>query len=172
MIRARSLRCATGLGNGAAHTVDGLEGAPGMGDQLAVGRVIHRFDAGQPLQVVGKVCLQVPDERQLGLPGPDEKPARRTANGVDDAIQEIEFDRRMAGPDCAGLVMDLAEGIVRLEHLAFDIHRVEVEDVGFLAVHPDDCVIVRHWCSRSRGGLCGRNTRSTLMWVKASRGGF
>ena len=56
----------------------------------------------------------------------------------------IEFMLTVLAAHRAGLVVDLAIGVVRLNALLLDIVGGEAEDVGFLEVHPDDGVAVRH----------------------------
>ena len=76
--------------------------------------------------------------------------------------------RRVAAADAVGLMVNMACGIVGVQHEAIDLRHVEMKNAGFVVVDPDDRVIVaRHESvlsgmgthdprGRGRGDLCAR----------------
>ena len=83
-------------------------------------------------------------ELVLGGPRSDQQPLVGAAQGVDDVVEVVAIELQMARADHARLMVDLAERIVGFDALVLDVLGVEAEDMGFLGVHPDDGVAVRH----------------------------
>src|SRR5262249_10477632 len=95
------------------QAVDGLEGLARMLQQLAVGRMVHRFDSRQmrakPADVAVErlVRLEMVEQRLFGLARAGQDPFPRSAQRVDDAIIEVEIGGRPAGSNHPPLVLPL-----------------------------------------------------------------
>lgn len=112
-----------------------------VGDELSIGRVVHRFGAHDPFrELLVVMAFEVGLEMSLGVARPDQKnPVRGMSEQIDDRC-EVAVVVLVS-------VFALAVGVVvrRIRRRRRDLELLALDsiDLGVLRIHPDD--IDLHW---------------------------
>jgi hypothetical protein len=93
---------------------------PGVGNQLAIGGVINRLNAGNLGAQPRYVSADMLHELRLGICRSRNQYSSRIGNGLCHSLKEIVILRRMAAANRIGLVVNMAGGLVGMQHEAID----------------------------------------------------
>jgi hypothetical protein len=115
--------------------------APRELQEFAVGGVIHRFDAHDARRDCRIVCLQVLEQLELGSGRTDNQDFVGILDRVGDRLVVRVILRQVARSDSALFVMQVLVLRLRMDDACFGIIGVELDDVRFAVVDPDDKVI-------------------------------
>ena len=122
-------------------------------------------------------CL---NSSSLAVDGPDDQYFAGIPDGVGDGLVVSVIFRRPARTDRAVLVVQVLVLRLRMDDAGFGVVGIELDDVRFAMVDPDDAVVVAHcaafrlelplYCRAPTWPTCSRAaTASSLRWVKARR---
>jgi hypothetical protein len=89
---------------------------PGVGNQLAIGGVINRLNAGNLGAQPRYVSADMLHELRLSICRSRNQYSSRIGNGLCDSLKEIVILRRMAATNRIGLVVNMAGGLVGMQH--------------------------------------------------------
>src|SRR4030065_985350 len=126
------------------HPVLGLEILAGIGNELAVAGVIHGFDTNHPFHDIVVVRMDMLDQFELGLPGPDNQDFRGAAQGIHDLVIVVLVFGLTTAADRAPLALQVAGRVGRLDHRFLNVIRADVHDACFVVVEPDDRMVMGH----------------------------
>ena len=127
------------------HPVIGLEVPARELQELTVGWVIHRFNAHDARRDCGRMRLQMFEELELGGGWADDQDFAGILDRVGDFLIVLMIRRRLARSDNTVFVMQMGFVLgLRMDDTCFCIVWVEVDDMRFLVIDPDDTVIVAH----------------------------
>ena len=91
-----------------------------------------------------RVCAKVSEERELRIRWADDQDLTRVLDRIGDGIEIRRVLRRLSRADGAFLVMEVRVLRLRMQHAFVGRIRIEVDDVRFAVIDPDDAVIVAH----------------------------
>jgi len=94
---------------------------PGVGNQLAIGGVIDRLNAGNLGAQRRHVSADMLHQLRLGICRSRNQYGSRIGNGLCHALKKIVILRRMAAADRIGLMVDMAGGLVGVQHEVIDL---------------------------------------------------
>jgi hypothetical protein len=129
------------------HAVVRAEEGSAMSQELAVGRVIQRFDTGDPGGKVRFRMLDVIHELRLRVSGARYQYRARRAQGDRHPAQELGIDRRMTAVARVRFVVDVLMRMLAADGLQLALVGVEVKDFRLAMIDPDEGVIVIAHCS-------------------------
>lgn len=112
-----------------------------MRDELAVRRMVRRFDADYLRFERAVVFVEVSEEVELRLRWPDEKDVAVTLEGARDLAKVPMLVVGVipdAQVDLIGVTMDVASG--RIDERRLDLLGLDLEDPCLFLVDPYDCV--------------------------------
>jgi hypothetical protein len=124
------------------HYILGFEIMPGMGDELAVARMIDGLDADDYLHQLRIVRTDVLDQFGLGIGRSGDKHRAGIRDGLRDSMKESVIFGGIAAADRVCLVVDVSRRIVRVQHQPFDVRWAEMEHARFMVINPNNRVKV------------------------------
>jgi hypothetical protein len=136
--------CSTQSGLG-AHPVIGHEVAASELQELAIGGVIHRFDAYHAPGYRRRVRLKVFEELELGGGRPNDQDFASILDCVRDGLIVRMILRYFARAYDAVFVVQVLMLGFRMDDTRFRVVWVELDNMCFAVVYPYDTVIVAHW---------------------------
>jgi hypothetical protein len=144
-VRAKNRSLNLGL-----QMVLGIKVKSGDGDQRPLARMIDRLDSGNAMGNVGMVARHIRDQLRFGAGRTSDQHRLCIGDHLRDLLEELVIRGRIATADRVGLVLDVARRIVRLGDYAIDLFPVEMEDLCFSMINPDNRVIMAvHGCART-----------------------
>ncbi len=105
--------------------------------------MVDGFDARHAHGKIGLVRRQMFRQLVLGAGRPDDQDRARPGESLGDVIEEILVDRRMAAADRVGLGVQMHHPVVGMDHGTVDLVGIEVKDLRFVMIDPDDGVKMR-----------------------------
>ena len=112
--------------------------------EFTVGGVIHRFDAHDARRKRWGVGMQVPEQLELGAGRTDDQDFTGILDRVSDSLVVHMILRGLARTDSAVLVVQVFVLGLRMDYACFGVVRVELDDMRFAVIDPDDTVKVAH----------------------------
>lgn len=126
------------------HSVLCHEILAGMGNQLGVARVIHGFHANNLLYKVVIVRVDMLDQFELGVSGPNNQYLRSALHRFHDLMIVVLVFGLTAAADRTPLALQVARRVGGLNHRFLNVIGADVDDMGFVVIKPDDGMVMRH----------------------------
>src|SRR5215467_7810659 len=74
----------------------------------------------------------------LSIGGSRDEHCTSISNRLSDCLEEVVIFRAAPAPDGVCLMVDVAGGMIRVQHELFDISRAEMEHPCFMVIDPND----------------------------------
>src|SRR5262249_49679269 len=120
------------------HPIFRLEGAPGMGDELPVARMIDGFHTDDDLHQCGIMLADVFDQFGLGIGRSRNENRAGVCDRLRDSLKEGVILRGMPAPDGVCLMVDVLGRMIGVQHESLHISRAEMEHACFMVIDPND----------------------------------
>src|SRR4029077_13798563 len=120
------------------HPILSLEVTSGVGNELAVARMIDGFHADDDLHQPGIMLADVLDQLGLGIGWPGNENRAGVCDRLRDSLKEGVVLRGVPAPDGVCLMVDVLGRTIRMQDEPFHIGRTEMEHAGFMVIDPDD----------------------------------
>src|SRR4029077_3134819 len=120
------------------HPILSLEVTSGVGNELAVARMIDGFHADDDLHQPGIMLADVLDQLGLGIGWPGNENRAGVCDRLRDSLKEGVVLRGVPAPDGVCLMVDVLGWTIRMQDEPFHIGRTEMEHAGFMVIDPDD----------------------------------
>ena len=113
-----------------------------MCDQLAVGRMIERLDAGNARQQLCRMPLDVLEQLVLGIRRPADQYGAGSADLGHHGVEEILVLSDVAAADRVGLVVNVTRWVIGVHHGALDVIGIEMKYARLVVIDPDDGMVM------------------------------
>ena len=127
------------------HAVGGSKELARNGDDLRIGRMIHRFDPPHSLCKhrieVGDMTCELGSRRSRSNDNDPAEPAELAR----DLVEELLVRRRLAEVDVIGAPVDVQRRVLVMDDDLVDVVHGDTEDLGFAMIDPNAAILVRHF---------------------------
>jgi hypothetical protein len=114
----------------------------GIGDDLAIARMIGRLDGDDPLADCGMLLAQVFGQLGLGAGRPDNQDLAGIAECTCNVLEEMRVRAGVPAADCVGLVTQMTRWQMRMQRNFIIAGQADMEKLGLMMVEPDDGVVM------------------------------
>jgi hypothetical protein len=145
-----------------AHAIVGLEEMPCVREQLAIGRMIDRFDCRNFRRDAGMCALEMRVQFGLRAGGADDQDGAGMRDGSGDALEELLVHRCVTAVPGIRLVVQVFVRVGAVHDGSLVHLIVEAKHFGGLMIDPDQCVVVICHVVIVAGGRRERDTGHPL----------
>lgn len=125
----------------AIHLIDAQKIFARIRQQLTVGRMINGFDAENFGRYLGVMFFGMTNQFKLGRARADDEDFSGIRDSLNNSVQIMFFSAAVTRASRAGFVMQVRVGGSGLDDFACAVIGVKMNDVCFLVVDPNDCMI-------------------------------
>jgi hypothetical protein len=145
------------------HSIFGSEVSLRVRYELGVAWVINGLHPDDDLHQFGIMLTDVLVQLRLSISGSRDEHCASIANRLSDCPEEVVIFRAAPAPDGVCLMVDVAGGMIRVQHELFDIGRAEMEYPCFMVIDPNDGMKVMA-VHRRLLSFTSRNCHNSIPW--------